>query len=134
MKQPNIKSIMRKASSGRRLDAEEGLNLFKNADLLTMGELANRVKKMFHPDRLVTFVVDRNINYTNICINKCTFCAFWRNERDSDSYLLDSDTLFRKIDETIALGGTQILLQGGLHPSLGLDYYTDLLASIKKRF
>ena len=95
---------------------------------------ADIIKKELHPDEVCTFVVDRNINYTNVCINKCTFCAFWRDEDSADAYLLDTDTIFRKIEETLELGGTQILIQGGLHPALDIFYYTDLLSSIKERF
>ncbi|HWR59897.1 MAG TPA: cyclic dehypoxanthinyl futalosine synthase, partial [Thermodesulfovibrionales bacterium] len=87
-----------------------------------------------HSTGTVTFVVDRNINYTNVCINKCRFCAFYREMGSPEGYLLSKDEMFRKIDETIALGGTQILLQGGLHPELTIDYYTDLLESIKKNY
>lgn len=108
--------------------------MLKSADLLELGERADEVRKDLHPEGIVTFVVDRNINYTNICINKCRFCAFWRDEDAPDAYILDKDTLFQKIEETMALGGTQILIQGGLHPSLDIDYYVDLLTSIKKRF
>jgi len=82
----------------------------------------------------VTFVVDRNINYTNVCINKCTFCAFYREAGSPDAYVLSRDELFGKIDETISLGGTQILIQGGLHPDLDMEYYIDLLQSIKARY
>jgi cyclic dehypoxanthinyl futalosine synthase len=82
----------------------------------------------------VTFVVDRNINYTNVCINRCKFCAFWRDKEDPEAYIIDEASLFRKVEETVALGGTQILLQGGLHPGLRFDYYINLLSSIKKRF
>lgn len=108
--------------------------MLKTADLLELGEQADAVRKKLHPDQVVTFVVDRNINYTNICINRCTFCAFWRNEDAPDAYVIDRDLLFKKIEETIRLGGTQILLQGGIHPALDLDYYVGLLTSIKKRF
>ena len=118
----------------RRLDAEEGLALLRDADLLTLGELANSVRKRLHPDRLVTFVVDRNINYTNICVNKCKFCAFYRTEDSPEAYVLTRDEIFRKIDETVAQGGTQILMQGGVHPDLGIDYFEDLFSSIKARF
>jgi cyclic dehypoxanthinyl futalosine synthase len=83
---------------------------------------------------MVTFVVDRNINYTNVCINQCRFCAFYRDAESPDAYVLSKEELFKKIEETIALEGTQILIQGGLHPDLGLDYYTALLKSIKARF
>ncbi|MBI5188163.1 MAG: radical SAM protein [Nitrospirae bacterium] len=96
--------------------------------------MADDIRKRLHPEGTVTFIVDRNINYTNICINRCRFCAFWRDEDDPEAYLLERDELFTKIEETVELGGTQILLQGGLHPELGLSYYIDLLNEIKKRF
>ncbi|MBI5074847.1 MAG: dehypoxanthine futalosine cyclase [Nitrospirae bacterium] len=117
-----------------RISGKEALALFKNADLLGLGMWADTIRRTLHPDKICTFVVDRNINYTNICINKCTFCAFWKDEDDADAYLLDTDTIFRKIEETVELGGTQILIQGGLHPALDIFYYTDLLSSIKDRF
>jgi len=117
-----------------RISRKEALALFKNADLLGLGLWADSIRKALHPDGVCSFVVDRNINYTNVCSNKCTFCAFWRDEESADAYLLDKDTIFRKIDETIALGGTQILIQGGLHPALDIFYYADLLSSIKGRF
>ncbi len=118
----------------RRVSKEEALSLFKNADLLGLGMWADIIRKKLHPEEVCTFVVDRNINYTNVCINKCTFCAFWRDADDADAYLLDHETIFRKIEETIALGGTQILIQGGLHPNLDIFFYVDLLRSIKERF
>ncbi|NJD56432.1 MAG: dehypoxanthine futalosine cyclase [Nitrospirae bacterium] len=117
-----------------RISRHEAAALFKDADLLGLGMWADIIRKALHPEEICTFVVDRNINYTNVCINKCTFCAFWRDAEDSDAYLLDRDTIFRKIEETIALGGTQILIQGGLHPSLDIFYYIDLLRAIKERF
>ncbi len=117
-----------------RITKKEALTLLKEGDLLGMGMLADIIRADLHPDEICTFVVDRNINYTNVCINRCTFCAFWRDESDADAYLLDRDTIFRKIEETVALGGTQILIQGGLHPGLDIFYYTGLLASIKERF
>lgn len=116
----------------KRLTAEEGLRLFKKAGLLELGRMADDVRKGLHPEGVVTFVVDRNINYTNVCINRCTFCAFWKDEEGG--YVIEPGELFRKIEETLGLGGTQILLQGGLHPGLGIDYYLDLLRSIKERF
>ncbi|BCB95372.1 cyclic dehypoxanthine futalosine synthase [Dissulfurispira thermophila] len=117
-----------------RIDKQTALKLLKNSDLLELGERADNIRKNLHPEGVVTFIVDRNINYTNVCINKCKFCAFYRDVESPDAYLLDKDEIFKKIDETIALGGTQILLQGGIHPELGLDYYTDLLKSIKERY
>lgn len=118
----------------KRITKKEGLSILKNADLLELGQMADDVRKMLHPEGIVTFIVDRNINYTNICINKCRFCAFWRDESDPEAYLLDMDELFIKIAETIELGGTQILLQGGLHPDFGIEYYIELLRAIKSRF
>lgn len=130
----NIEKIATKASRGARLDVDEGLALLKHADLLTLGELANGVRKRVHPERLVTFIVDRNINYTNVCVNKCKFCAFYREEGSSEAYILSKEDIFKKIEETIAQGGTQILMQGGVHPDLGIEYFEDLFSSIKSRF
>ncbi|TAL23161.1 MAG: radical SAM protein [Nitrospirae bacterium] len=118
----------------KRITKKEGLALLKNSDLLGLGEWADGIRKGLHPEKTVTFIVDRNINYTNICINKCTFCAFWRDKEDRDAYVLNKDELYKKIQETIALGGTQILMQGGLHPDFDIEYYIDLLRSIKSRF
>jgi cyclic dehypoxanthinyl futalosine synthase len=117
-----------------KLISDEGLTLFRQADLLTFGELANSIRKRLHPERLVTFVVDRNINYTNVCVNKCAFCAFYREAGSPEAYILSNDEIFRKIEETIAQGGTQILMQGGVHPDLGIEYFEDLFSAIKSRF
>jgi len=117
-----------------RLDKKEGLELFKNADLLGLGMMADKVRQELHPENIVTFVIDRNINYTNICINRCAFCAFWRDKKDPEAYILSKRKLFNKIKETIKLGGTQILIQGGLHPELDINYYVELLKSIKENF
>jgi cyclic dehypoxanthinyl futalosine synthase len=129
-----LKKIIDKVINGKRIDAESGLVLFKDADLLTLGELANSMRKRLHPERLVTFIVDRNINYTNICVNKCRFCAFYREADSPEAYLLSKDEIFRKIEETLEQGGTQILMQGGVHPDLGIAYFEDLFSSIKSRF
>jgi cyclic dehypoxanthinyl futalosine synthase len=117
-----------------RITREKALELFCDSDLLNLGEAADSIRKALHPQGTVTFVVDRNINYTNVCINECRFCAFYRKPDSPDAYVLSDEELFRKIDETIALEGTQILLQGGLHPDLGLGYCTDLLRKIKSRY
>ena len=116
-----------------RISSKQALSMLKSSDLLELGRTADDIRKKLHPEGIVTFVVDRNINYTNICINKCRFCAFWRDEDAPEAYLLEEETIFSKIRETIKLGGTQILLQGGLHPRLGLDYYLKLLISIKNK-
>ena len=129
-----IDNIAKKVAVNERLDADEGLALLRQADLLTLGELAGSVRKRLHPERLVTFIVDRNINYTNVCVNKCKFCAFYREAGSPDAYVLTRDEIFKKIEETIDLGGTQILMQGGVHPDLGIEYFEDLFSSIKSRF
>ncbi|NTW68184.1 MAG: dehypoxanthine futalosine cyclase [Nitrospirae bacterium] len=129
-----METIVRKVAGNERLDADEGLALLRHADLLTLGELAGSVRKRLHPERMVTFIVDRNINYTNICVNKCKFCAFYREAGSPDAYVLTREEIFKKIEETIDLGGTQILMQGGVHPDLGIEYFEDLFSSIKSRF
>ncbi len=118
----------------KRITKKQALSLLKTSDLLKLGQKADEMRKELHPDKVVTFVIDRNINYTNICINKCTFCAFWKDKEDKDAYVLGKDELFKKIEETVNLGGTQILIQGGLHPDFGIEYYIDLLRQIKSRF
>lgn len=117
-----------------RISGKEALALLRKTDLLELGKMADDMRRSRHPEGMVTFVVDRNINYTNVCTNRCSFCAFWRDKDSPDAYILDRETLFRKIDETLRHGGTQILIQGGLHPALGIDYYLGLLRSIKERF
>jgi len=118
----------------KRINRQQALELFCNSDLLDLGERADLLRKELHPEGIVTFVVDRNINYTNVCINECRFCAFFRSAASPEAYILSDDDLFQKIEETLALEGTQILIQGGLHPDLDLDYYTSLLCKIKQRF
>ncbi|NWF52855.1 MAG: dehypoxanthine futalosine cyclase [Nitrospirae bacterium] len=120
--------------NANRITKDEGLKFFKKTDLLELGRMADNIRKELHPEGIVTFIVDRNINYTNICINRCLFCAFWRDQNDPDAYIIEKDELFRKIKETIQLGGTQILIQGGLNPELDLSYYINLLKEIKNRF
>jgi len=118
----------------RRLDFQDAFHLFWDEDLLSLGAMADRVRQELHPEETVTYVVDRNINYTNICCSGCRFCAFFRPPGHEEAYLITREQLSRKIEETIALGGTQILLQGGMHPGLGLDYYEDLLRFITTNF
>ena len=118
----------------KRIDKKEAIELLKAGDLLELGLRADEIRKELHPEGIVTFVVDRNINYTNVCINECRFCAYYRSPDSPDAFVLSKDELFKKIEETISQGGTQILIQGGLHPDLGLDFYVDMLRSIKERF
>src|SRR4051794_20461359 len=118
-------TVSRKVEAGERLSREEGVTLLRDASLLELGTLADSVRERLHPEGLVTYIVDRNINYTNICTAQCAFCAFYRDMPSSEGYLLSKAQLAQKIDETIALGGSQILLQGGLHPDLGIEFYEE---------
>ncbi|MCL6584648.1 MAG: dehypoxanthine futalosine cyclase [bacterium] len=129
-----LKSIIDKVVADVRLLPQEAAILFEEADLLTLGALANLKRQRLHPDKIVTYIVDRNINYTNICLSKCRFCAFFREEGAEGSYVISRKELAKKIEETLELGGVQILLQGGLHPGLKLDYYQELLEFIKSRY
>ncbi len=126
--------VIDKVLAGERITEEEALRLFKESELLELGQLANFVRNRKHPDRIVTFVIDRNINYTNICTCRCKFCAFYREPGSKEGYVIDRETLRKKIEETIELGGTSILIQGGLNPELGIEYYEELLSYIKENF
>ena len=116
------------------ISAQEALNLLKHEDILVLGKMADKIRQQKHPDNVVSFVVDRNINYTNICTSECKFCAFYRKEENSDTYVLSNEVIMEKIKETIEAGGTQIMLQGGLNPNLRLGYYIDLLKMIKSKY
>ncbi|MCS7304781.1 MAG: dehypoxanthine futalosine cyclase [Thermoguttaceae bacterium] len=117
-----------------RLRPEEGLRLFEEAPLASLAEAADQMTQRLHPHRYRTYHIDRNINYTNICISGCQFCAFSRRPGQAGGWLIDRDSLFEKIEETVALGGEQILLQGGLHPDLPLSWYEELLREIRGQF
>lgn len=116
------------------IDRQEALDILTNADLLDLGREADRIRRSLHPDGIVTFVVDRNVNYTNICTSRCSFCAFYRDESAPDAYLLGDDEIFRKIDELVEQGGTQLLMQGGLHPRLSIQWFEKLFREIKRRY
>jgi cyclic dehypoxanthinyl futalosine synthase len=129
-----VDNLLARAVGGERLSGEEGLRLYYEADLLSLGRAADRVRRRLHPEDVVTFVVDRNINYTNVCQSGCLFCAFYRREEDPEAYLLTHEEILAKIEELVAQGGTQVLIQGGLHPRLGLAYFTTLFRRIKAQF
>ena len=112
----------------------EALDLFHSDDLIGIGMAADAVRRRCHPEGIVSYIIDRNINYTNFCTEYCTFCAFYRPMGHAEGYILPKETIFDKIQETMDLGGTGILMQGGLHPDLKIDWYEDLLRSIKQRF
>jgi len=118
----------------KRLATSEGLEMLSTGNILELGQAANNLRQQMHPGNTVTFVIDRNINYTNICTSACRFCAFYRPVGHAEGYVLPEALIFEKLQETIAAGGTQVMLQGGLNPSLGLDYYINLLQFIKRNF
>lgn len=126
--------MLAKAIAGERLSPDEGLALLESHDLVAIGEAANAVTKRLHPEPYRTYNIDRNINYTNACTAVCDFCAFYRPPKHDEVYVLSPEELYQKIKETVALGGDQILMQGGLHPKFKLDWYEDLLRGIKQRF
>ena len=117
-----------------RLTKKEALNLLKNEKLLNLQKMAYQKKKQLHPNKVTTFVVDRNINYTNVCWIDCKFCAFYRHKKDEDAYILPFEEIDKKIEELIEIGGTQILFQGGVHPNLKIDFYENLVEHIHKKF
>ena len=130
----SISGILAAAVAGRRLDAEEAVRLLESHDLAAIGRAADAVTRRLHPEPYRTYNIDRNINYTNVCSAVCDFCAFYRGPKSPEGYILDRDLLLRKIEETVAVGGDQILLQGGMHPGLALEWYEELLRDIKDRF
>jgi cyclic dehypoxanthinyl futalosine synthase len=131
---PEVQPILTKAVAGERLSPAEGLRLLQSTDLLALGRAALAVSQRLHPENYRTYNIDRNINYTNVCAAVCDFCAFYRKTGDSDAYVLSREELYQKIEETLDLGGDQILLQGGNHPSLKLEWYEDLLRDLKTRY
>ena len=116
------------------LTPAQALDMLKSDDLLGIGFEADAVRKRLHPEGVVTYIVDRNINYTNVCTEYCSFCAFYRPVGSPEGYIQPLESIFEKIDETLALGGTGILMQGGLHPDLKIDYYENLLSSIRQHY
>lgn len=129
-----LDDVFTKAMTGARLDFEEAWLLYEEAPFHLLGKLAHTMRMRKHSQTVVTYVVDRNINYSNICVCGCRFCAFYRTPGEDGGYLLSRAELAEKIEETLALGGTQILLQGGHHPDLPLSYYEDLLQFVKDRY
>jgi cyclic dehypoxanthinyl futalosine synthase len=126
--------VREKAGAGERLTRDDAIALLRDGDLLELGGLADSVRERLHPEGVVTYIIDRNINYTNVCTAQCAFCAFYRDLPSKEGYVLSKAELARKIEETIALGGRQILLQGGLHPDLGIEYYEELFRWMKASY
>lgn len=134
----SLQSFLRKCAerleNGSLLNRQEALRVFLEADFLAVGKLADRVRRRLHPGKTVTFVIDRNVNYSNVCVSRCRFCAFYRDEGAADSYLLSQEEICCKVEELVAQGGTQLLMQGGLHPRLGIEFFEELFRGIKGRF
>jgi cyclic dehypoxanthinyl futalosine synthase len=129
-----IERAAAKVRGGERLTADEAVGMYLHAPLPLLGELAHLVRKRKHPEPIVTYIIDRNVNYTNVCVARCSFCAFYRPVGSSEGYVLGFDEIFKKIDETIELGGVQLLLQGGHNPDLPLEWYEDLFRAVKQRY
>ena len=132
---PSVPDVLAKALDGERITDEDAVALLESRELVAVGRVADELRRRkTDPDR-ITFIVDRNLNYTNICVTDCDFCAFYRSPGDrNEGYLLPKPVIFKKIEETLAIGGTGVLMQGGHHPDLGIDYYEDLFRSIKSRY
>ena len=129
-----IDELASKVRAGARIDRAEALELYLRAPTALVGRLADEVRARKHPGNVVTYIIDRNVNYTNVCVARCNFCAFYRPVGSSEGYVLGFEEIFRKIDETIALGGGQLLLQGGHNPDLPIEWYEDLFRAVKARY
>jgi len=131
----SVDKALEKALDGERISDDDAAALLRSRDLVAVGRVANEVRNRLNDPSRVTFIVDRNLNYTNVCVTDCDFCAFYRRPGDQrEGYLLPKPVIFKKIEETLAIGGTGLLMQGGHHPDLGIDYYEDLFRSIKARY
>jgi len=132
---PSVDEALEKALDGERITDEDAVALLRSRDLVAVGRAANEIRSRLTDPTKVTFIIDRNLNYTNVCVTDCDFCAFYRRPGDvREGYLLPKPVIFKKIEETLALGGTGLLMQGGHHPDLGIDFYEDLFRSIKARY
>jgi len=127
-------TILQAAVEGTRITPDQATMLFEKADLVDLADTADKIRQRRHPDNVISYIIDRNINYTNVCKEFCTFCAFYRVKGDDEAYVLPDHVIYKKIEETLALGGTGILMQGGVHPDLKIDYYEKLLSGIKEKF
>jgi len=130
----SINELAAKVRQRGRLNPAEALELYLHAPTSLLGELADDVRARKHPEGIVSYIIDRNVNYTNVCVARCNFCAFYRPVGSSEGYVLGFEEIFRKIDETIALGGGQLLLQGGHNPDLPLEWYEDLFRAVKQKY
>jgi cyclic dehypoxanthinyl futalosine synthase len=131
----SVAEVLDKALDGERITDDDAVELLESRDLVSVGKTADELRRRRTDPGRITFIVDRNVNYTNVCYTDCDFCAFYRSPGDKNQgYLLPKPVIFKKIEETLAIGGTGVLMQGGHHPDLGIDYYEDLFRSIKERY
>jgi len=129
-----VNQVARKVARGERVSAEEARLLYLEAPTTLLAGLADAIRERKHPGRIVTYIIDRNVNYTNVCVARCNFCAFYRPVGSAEGYVLGFEEIFKKIDETIAVGGNQLLLQGGHNPDLPIAWYEDLFRAVKQRY
>jgi len=130
----DVDNLLARIAARQRLTLDEWREVEDAAPTAELGRLADELRKAFHTDDVVTYVVDRNVNYSNVCVSVCSFCAFYRKPGSSEGYVHNYEEIYRKVEEMIALGGSGVLMQGGLHPDLPLDYYTGLLRELKRRY
>src|SRR5438094_10494441 len=134
MPAPQIQAILDRVVSGDRLTVDDCTTLLESYDVARIGAAADEVRKQKHTDNIVTYIIDRNINYTNVCNVVCTFCAFYRRPGAPDTYVRTLEEICAKIDETIPLGGTGVLMQGGLNPDFGIEWYEVLLDALRSKY
>jgi cyclic dehypoxanthinyl futalosine synthase len=134
MADPQVQRILASVLDGRRLSVADCTVLLESHEVAAIGAAADEIRQRRHPNNVVTYIIDRNINYTNVCNVVCTFCAFYRKPGAPDTYVRTIDEICEKIDETIALGGTGVLMQGGLHPDFGVEWYEDLLRTLSAKY
>jgi cyclic dehypoxanthinyl futalosine synthase len=130
----NLNQLESRIQHSERLTPDEALFVYREAPTNWLGRMADQVRARRHPERIVTYIIDRNVNYTNICVARCNFCAFYREVGHGEGYVLGFEEIFKKIDETIAVGGVQLLMQGGHNPDLPIEWYEDLFRAIKQRY
>ncbi|WP_020526089.1 cyclic dehypoxanthinyl futalosine synthase [Catelliglobosispora koreensis] len=129
-----ISEILQRAADGGRISEEEALLLYTEAPFHALGEAADNVRRTRYPEGIVTYLIDRNINYTNVCVTACKFCAFYRAPKHAEGWSHDTEEILRRCGEAVDLGATQVMLQGGHHPDYGVDYYVNLFSSVKKAY
>src|SRR6188472_491219 len=129
-----VERIAGEVAAGGRVTSDEALALYTQAPTALLGRLADGIRRRKHPGGLVTYIIDRNVNYTNVCVARCKFCAFYRPVGSAEGYTLGFDEIYAKIEETIRLGGNQLLLQGGHNPDIPLRWYEDLFRQVKQRY